>query len=76
MTADAPCIEAVKANNQADNYMEGNKQILDDFWNFELDHDVSTTNTAWDGLDDVILDFSSPDLSDLWPVETQEQSCP
>ncbi|WOH14760.1 hypothetical protein DCAR_0934283 [Daucus carota subsp. sativus] len=76
MTADAPRIEAVDVNNQADDNMEGKKQILDDFWNFELDDDVSPTDTAWDGLDDVILDFSSPDLFDLWPVEeTQEQSC-
>lgn len=72
---DAPRIKAINEDEQADCNMEGNKQILDDFWNFELDHDVSQTNKAWDGLD-VILDFSSPELFDLWPGdETKERSC-
>ncbi|XP_017252105.1 NAC domain-containing protein JA2-like [Daucus carota subsp. sativus] len=72
ITADAPCIEAVKANNKADDNIEGNQQILDDFWNLGLDLDVSATDRAWEGLDDLILDFSSPDLSDLWPVEESQ----
>ncbi|XP_017252092.1 NAC domain-containing protein 71-like [Daucus carota subsp. sativus] len=70
MTADVPRIEAVEANNKADDDMEGNKQILDDLWNLQLDHDFSPTDTAW--VDDLILDFSSPDLSDLWPVEESQ----
>ena len=67
LTVDPARIEVINANSQADNNMEGNKQILDEFWNFGLDHDVSPTDTAWDGLDDVLLDFSSPDLFDIWP---------
>lgn len=46
--ADAPQIQEINVDNQAD-----------DFWN---------------GLD-VVLDFSSPDLFDLWPGEFDEQSC-
>ena len=76
-TADPPPIKATNVDDHADNDMEGNKQIVDDFWNFEpvgTSPAVSPLNTTWDGLD-VILDFSSPELCDLWGNETNEQSC-
>ncbi|KAK1371471.1 hypothetical protein POM88_037563 [Heracleum sosnowskyi] len=41
----------------------------------QVDNDMEGYNDDfWNGLD-VLLDFSSPDLFDLWPDEFNEQSC-
>ncbi|KAK1388766.1 hypothetical protein POM88_016944 [Heracleum sosnowskyi] len=63
--ADAPQIQALIVDNDMEGY-------YDDFY---VDNDMDGYyDDFWNGLD-VDLDFSSPNLFDLWPDEFNEQSC-
>ncbi|KAK1370165.1 hypothetical protein POM88_036257 [Heracleum sosnowskyi] len=63
--ADAPQVQALNVDNDMEGY-------YDDFYVY---NDMEGYyDDFWNGLD-VNLDFSSPDLFDLWPNEFNEQSC-